>query len=177
MKSVLTVLIAMAMSMAVAQDPAEQALPAEMNQLAFMQGSWTCTGAGMGADGSQQKMTGRAEGAMKMGNRWLTLMTQDNLEGYGEIWGEFSASYDANTKKWVGTWRDSMSPLILMLKGEMKGNKIMMASDPVELEGMGKVAFEVLYDKKSDDEFVLTVSMVAGGQKIPAMTNTYKRSK
>lgn len=131
----------------------------------------------MGPDGSRQAMKGEAQCSFKMGNRWLSMMTKDELEGYGTIWGEFSASYDPEQKKWVGTWKDSMSPLILVLKGEMKGNVLALSADPVELTGMGKVGFEVLYTKRSDDEFSLTVSMVVDGQKMPAMTNVYKRVK
>lgn len=159
--------------LASAQGPTKP--PKEMADLAFMVGKWTCKGNGVSQTGTMQPMTGHSTISMKMDGRWLCMENEDNLEGYGKLTGQVLLSYEENSKKWVGTYVDSQSALILQFKGDLKDGKLTLNTEETEMEGMGKMSFEVVYEKKSDKEFVLTVSIVAGGQKQTAMTNTYTK--
>jgi hypothetical protein len=91
---------------------AQQEMPkpaAEMSQIAFFEGSWTCQGkmheSPMGPAG---EMTSTAEIKRELGGFWQTGMIKSTMKGMPPFEGRFHATYDPGAKQFVMLWVDSM---------------------------------------------------------------------
>ena len=163
-----------AVLMAPQQDMSAYAPPAELKHVSYMVGNWKCSGTAMGMDGSPSKMSGTAKVSLSL-DRYIEWNTDDNIEGMGPIKGKFMLSYDSMSKKWQGTWFDTMSSLPLNLSGQMKGNVLtMMSGEMPDMMG-GKTVYRVTYTKKSANNIEMKVDFKMNGQFMNAMTNNYTR--
>ncbi|MCB0826832.1 MAG: DUF1579 family protein [Armatimonadetes bacterium] len=158
------------------QDASMYAPPAEMKQVEFMVGNWKSEGSGMGMDGQESKIKGSAVAKMAVGGRYLEWVTDDEMDGFGKMQGEFKLTYNTMISKWEGVWFDSMSPYSMRAYGTLKDGVLDMMSEEVDMPEMGKTKFNIVYKKISDKKVDLVVSLVMGEQKIPAVTHHYTKN-
>ncbi len=108
-----------------AQGPA-QATP-EHEALAEEAGVWDAkTKMWMAPDA--EPMAGKAVETNKMlGDLWLVSEFQGEMMGM-KFTGHGQYGYDPTTKKYVGTWVDTMSPYLSVMEGTMEDGKLTMMS-------------------------------------------------
>lgn len=83
--------------------------PAEMANLEFFDGSWTCAGtipAGPMSPGG--KMTGTVKSHKDLGGFWQSGMVRSSMGGKPAMEGMFHMTYDPGTKEYVLLWVDNM---------------------------------------------------------------------
>lgn len=158
------------------QDASMYAPPVEMKQVEFMLGNWQSDGVGMGMDGKESKIKGSAVASMVIGGRYLEWKTDDNMEGFGKMNGEFKLTYNTMLSKWEGVWFDSMSPNSMRAYGTLKDGVLDMTSEEVNMPEMGKMKFNILYKKITDKKIDLVVSAIVGDLKVPAVTYHYTKN-
>lgn len=143
-------------------------------------GEWTTTAESAEAPGQPaMKCTGKINARM-LGGFWVICESEMSPMGM-QVNAVQTIGYDGKSKKYVGTWVDSMMNHMWKYEGTVdKTGKILT----LEAEGpnffqQGKTAkFRDIYEFKSDDE-IFTKSQMQGenGEWITFMTGTAKRKK
>jgi hypothetical protein len=142
----------------------------EHEMLKKMVGQWD-----MVAGEKGQEMKGTSTYTMEHGDLWLASKVQMDL-GFAKFSGSGMDSYDANKKKFVSVWTDSMSTSPLVCEGTFdKDTKTMTLSG----EGPGPDGKMTKHTMKTvwtdDDHYTFTMTM--GDAKEPQMTIKYSRVK
>jgi hypothetical protein len=122
-------------------------------------------------------------GTMKsrmLGGFWVISENEGDMAGM-----KFSAiqtiGYDAEKKKYVGTWVDSMMNHMWKYEGtvDASGKKLTLEAEGPDMSNPGKTAkYRDAYDFKSKDEIAISSEMQgADGKWITFMTGIAKRTK
>jgi hypothetical protein len=135
-----------------------------------MEGKWDVT---MKMAGSESK--GAATYKMELGGLWLVSSFECDLFGT-KFTGKGLDSYDANKKKYVSVWFDSMSTTPMIMEGTYDKEKksFTLVGDGVGMDGK-PVKNKSVSTMKDDD--TIEFSMWMGDAKDPMFTITYKRNK
>ena len=119
------------------------------------------------------KMTSRSLGGIWIVNELTAEMTGMSVTGIQTI------GYDPATKKFVGTWVDSMSNYMWKYKGTVdeSGTKLTLEADGPNFMADGKMTkFRDAYEFKSDDHIIATSSMLGeDGEWATFMTGDMRR--
>lgn len=164
--------IAVAMFLAIpnvrAQEPAKPGPEHEM--LKKHVGTWDTT---MSMGGVESK--GVATYKMELGGLWL-VSTFEGEVGGAKYTGKGLDSYDANKKKYVGVWVDSMSASPMNFEGTLDKEKktLTMMGEGTGMDGKTE-KFKSVTEWKDDN--TVNFSMYMGSGKDPAFTILYKRKK
>lgn len=124
------------------------------------------------------KTKGTASGRM-IGDYWVQLENKGEFEGSPFV-GVLTLGYDAEQKKYVGTWVDSMSAYLWKYEGSMNPEGTILALDtegPCPAEGGKVVRFQEKIEFVGDDQIVLTSSRDVEGKQVPAATIRYTKRK
>jgi hypothetical protein len=153
---------------AVAQMPAKPGPEHEIFRK--MVGTWDAT---MNAGGMETK--GVSTYKMDLGGLWLASTYEGTINGE-KFSGRGFDSYDADKKKYVGVWMDSMSASPMTLEGTYdKAKKTMtMAGEGPGVDG-SKTKYRMTTEMPNDDTMNFTVWM--GDAQHPSFTIKYKRRK
>jgi hypothetical protein len=113
---------------------------------------------------------------MMGGGLWLIQNFKGDMGGM-PFEGHGVAGFDANKKKYVGTWVDSMSPSIMPTEGTYDSKKKLMSSTIDSIGPDGKpLKLRSTMEYKSDGQRVFTMYMPGpDGKDFPMMKITYKR--
>jgi hypothetical protein len=93
--------------------------------------------------------------------------------------GRGFTGYDADKKKWIGTWIDSMTPQLTVMEGVSEGaNKIVYNYQAPSQSGAGLSKHRLVCDGKDNDHFTLTFFETgADGKEAETMQIQYVRRK
>lgn len=114
---------------------------------------------------SKSTMTGRM-----IGNFWVVLEVQG--DAFGQPYqGHGTFGFDsAKTKKYIGTWADSMSNFMWKYEGTVEGNKLVFHSEGPDPSTPGKMIKAVdTWEFKGKDQVILTGQMEGPDGKIFTM--------
>ena len=153
---------------------------AEHKWLEKFVGEWTTDmKATMGPD--QPEMTCRGTlSSRSLGGFWVL------NETVGDMVGEPMSSvqtigYDESTKKYVGTWVDSMTSFMWKYEGSIdKSGKVLTldAEGPNFMEPGSMTKFQDIYEFKTSDEILMSSRMLGSdGKWVTFMSGTVKRVK
>ncbi len=144
--------------------------------LANMEGDWTFTNT-MWMDSSQPPVSseGKSKKTMIFGGRYLSDVTHGEAMGQ-PFEGHGLTAYDNTSGEFVGTWIDSMSTSITMLKGQRDGGTLTMQGeylDPMSKQTMKIRAVTRVID---NDHLVFDYFMtMPGAPEFKSMQIEYQR--
>jgi hypothetical protein len=147
--------------------------PPEIDKIKAMEGTWDAT-IKMGKNESKGTVTYK----MEVGGMWLVGDFQGEFDGQ-KSQGKGLDSYDANKKKYVTVWVDSMagSPLVLEGTYDKDGKVLTMTGEGVGMDGK-PVKFKTTSELKDKDTMQFTMYGVdKDGKDQEMMSITYKRKK
>lgn len=90
--------------------------------------------------------------------------------------GMHMLTYDRKTKQYVSFWFDSTATNDMHSKGNFEGDKLVLVSDPTEIEGMGKVVMRSSWWKTKDDGVGFSLEMQQGDKWVPMMDGLFKKA-
>lgn len=153
--------------------------PSEHHQwLAKFTGKWTLnTEAKENPDESPKTCKGLIT-AESLGSFWMVLEYNMNMTG-APMRGLQTLGYDADKRKHIGTWVDSMTGHMWRYTGEVDeaGKKLILNAEGPNMMKPNTVAmYRDCYEFKSDEEFVMTSQVqTSEGEWVTFMTGTAKR--
>jgi hypothetical protein len=150
------------------QEPAKPG--PEHEWLKKMEGTWDTT---MKMAGMESK--GVATYKMDLGGLWLASTFEGDIGGM-KFTGKGYDSYDANKKKFVGLWVDSMSTSPMTMEGSYDKEKKTLTMSGEGAGPDGKPVKHTAVSEYKDDDTV-EFKMFMGDGKEPMFTITYKRKK
>ena len=143
-------------------------------------GKWEVETKGQAGEGQPEvAMNGTMEASM-FGKFWMVNNCSYDMSGTPVMKGIQTIGYDADKKKYVGTWIDTMLNKMWMYEGTVdeSGNKIMLEAEGPDMTDPKKTAmFRDSYEFKSDDEIIATSEVRVNGKWVTMMTGTAKRKK
>lgn len=135
-----------------------------------MEGNWDLV---MKFGGMETKGTVRYK--MELGGLWLVGSLETELFGT-KFTGKSLDSYDAEKKKYVGVWIDSMGTQPMLMEGTYdKGKKTLTTTGTGPGMDGKPTAYKSVTTFTDDD--TIAVSMYTGDAKEPMFTSEYKRRK
>jgi hypothetical protein len=174
MNSTIRLLIVLAMAClvgpALAQQPPQPG--PELDHLKHLEGTWDATVKSMGGESK-----GTMVYKMDVGGLWLVGDFEGNF-GPQKFVGKSLDSYDANKKKYVSVWVDSMSTSPMLSEGTLDKEKkaMIMTGEGPGMDGK-TTKYKMVTELKDDDNMVFTLSSAQEGNEQAMMTITYKRRK
>lgn len=120
-------------------------------------GEWDCETEATFAPGqppvkSKGSMTGRM-----IGDFWAIVVVKGDALGLPYV-GQGTFGYDSmKSKKYIGTWADSMSEFLWMYEGTVEGNKLILNSEGPNPSEPGKmIKGRDIWEFKGKDQVILT---------------------
>jgi hypothetical protein len=173
-------LIAMSSALVAQEVPAFPQPVKEHEWLQQFVGEWeTEAEASMGPGQPPIKCKGEASSRM-LGGFWLINETQGDMMGM-TVNAVQTIGYDAEKKKYVGTWVDSMVNYMWNYEGEVdpSGKKLILEADGPNFMTGGKLTkFRDAYEFKSKDHIEATSSMLGeDGKWVQFMVGQMRRKK
>jgi len=171
----------LAASLVTAQEMPKMPAPQKEHQwLEQFVGQWTTESEGsMGEGQPKVKHTGTINARM-LGGFWVVSEMKGEVMGT-QINALQTIGYDTETRKYVGTWVDSMMNHMWKYEGSVdaSGKILTLEADGPSFVGGGKkTRFRDLYEFKSKDEMTLTSQMqTEDGKWVTFMSGTGKRQK
>jgi len=153
-----------------AQPPAPKPGP-EHEKLKQMEGTWDAT-----IHSKEGDSKGTATYKMGVGGLWLLEHFKGEFGGM-KFEGRGMVSYDANKKKYLGVWVDSMSTAPMLYQGNYdKSGKIMTSTGEMPMPDGKTAKVTMTSEKKDADTVVFTMNMPGpDGKSVEAFKITYKR--
>lgn len=153
---------------------------AEHQWLGKFSGDWsTDCSAVMGPDQPALQCVGSIS-SRKIGDLWVQNEMKGETPG-GPMTGLQTIGYDAEKKKYIGTWIDSSSTFMWKYVGTLdkETNTLTLEAEGPSFFSAGKMAmFRDSYQFRSDDEFLIRSQIQAeDGSWITFMSGTAKRRK
>lgn len=139
-------------------------------------GDWTCTTATSFGPGKSVTTKGTMTGHM-IGKFWVVI---DRKAAFGKstYHGRATYGFDSRKKKYVGTWTDSMAPILWHYEGEADGNRLVVESEGPHPALPGKFKFRNTWNFKTADEVVLTSEMEGrDGKMLTILKSTCRRKQ
>jgi hypothetical protein len=144
------------------QGPPMPPPPAELKLLWWMKGNWDAD-LNMFEGGKQ---IGTAKGpvscADSLGKMYLESKFETDMGGMS-MKGLQLTSYDSKKKEFMAFWFDSMAPGLLEMRGQLKGQTLIMSSKPTSFPGMpGRMSFRSTNSMKSKTQMHFRLEMNTG---------------
>jgi hypothetical protein len=165
---------------ACAQEPSFPPAQKEHAWLAQFEGEWVSESEGTMGPGQPAIKCKGTMTSKKLGDFWIVNELTGDMMGV-EMKGLQTIGYDAQKKKYVGTWVDNMMGHMWKYEGsvESDGKKLVLEAEGPNMMSPGKTAkFRDSYEFKSKDH-VLAISEMQGedGKWIQFMKGDVKRKK
>ncbi len=172
----MTTLLAL-IALNLAQDPPALPKPAKEHEwLRALEGEWTSEGECAGEPGKPPvKMKGSASGR-SLGGFWAVL--ENRGEAFGTPFtGLFTLGWDAEKKKYVGTWVDSMTATFWRYEGSLDAVGQVLTLDTQGPDPTtGKLEkFQEKVELQGKDRWVFSSSVNKDGKWVQFMKMTYTR--
>lgn len=163
---------------ALAQVPGMPAPQKEHEWLHQFVGDWESEAEGTMGPGQPPMHCKGTMSAQMLGGFWLVSDTQNSVQGM-DVKAIQTIGYDPESKKYVGTWVDSVMNHLWKYEGSVDetGKILTLEADGPNFISPGKITkFRDAYEFKSKDEILVTSSMQGDdGKWITFMTGTAKR--
>jgi hypothetical protein len=159
-----------------AQDQPPMPKPTKEHEwLKALDGEWATEGECMAEPGKWLKMKGLASGR-SLGGFWNVLENRGEFMG-APFTGIMTLGYDAEKKKYVGTWVDSMTSFLWKYEGSVDASGKILTLDS---EGMcPKTAKMTKFQEKIElagkDSWIFTSAMEDNGKMVQFMKIVYTR--
>ncbi len=140
-------------------------------------GEWECTTEASYKPGKSETTVGTMTGHM-IGDFWVVIDRKADVRGYA-YHARATYGFDSRkTKKNVGTFTDSMAPILWKYEGEADGNRLALDSEGPHPSLPGKFKFRNTWEFKTNDQVVLTSEMEGpDGKMITILKSTCRRKK
>jgi hypothetical protein len=163
-------LLVLSGAFAFGQQPGVQPADA-LGKLSFMQGDWA--GKQDFNTNGEPAMVGDAIDKVEMGiaNKYLCEMLSTTLPGRKPTDTRHFISYDAKTQKYTAWWFNDTSYHPTALTGDLKGNKLVLMSDP---SAQGPL-LRATYESPSADTLTYMVEMKNGDNWTRLFLTTYTK--
>lgn len=153
--------------------------PAEQHQwLEKFIGDWEMSSTGIAAEGQPPVETSGTLTCEMLGGFWLMNKMDAKVSGRA-FKGLQTIGYDVKSKKFIGTWVDSTAGFMWKYTGTVinDGRKLMLEADGPDMVAAEKTAkYRDAYEFKSDDELIITSSMLGpDGKWVTFMNGVAKR--
>lgn len=167
-------------TLAHAQEPPKVEPTAEHQWLAQFEGDWDVANKVYGPDGAEIMTCQGAYAAQMLGSFWLI------GDATGEMAGETihavqTLGYDPKSKKYVGTWIDSVSDHMWKYEGavDKAANKLVLEAEGPNFMADGKLTkFRDAYEFKAPDHIVATSSILSDdGEWVDFMKGDMRRAE
>jgi hypothetical protein len=165
---------------AMAQQPPEPT--AEHKILASDEGTWDATIKSFtsGPDAEPAISKGTEVNTVLTGGLWVVSKFDGDFGGM-KFEGRGQFGYDPNKKKYVGTWIDSLNPILSVLEGEYdaKTKTMTFVGEGIGPDGKTKYTQKMVTTAKDDGTRLFTLYMKFGGAKdeVKFMEITYQKRK
>ena len=148
--------------------------PAEMSNLAFFGGNWTCSGEGaMEPGGPMKKMTSTVTSSSDLGGFWQSGTVKGTTAGMPPFQGMFHMTYDPGAKEYVMLWVDNMGGWSQMRSSGWQGDKIVFTGDT--RMGGQKMSARDTFTKGAGGSMVHVGEMQSGGSYSKMMEETCRK--
>jgi hypothetical protein len=115
-----------------AAPPAAPKPPAEMSQLKFFEGNWTCKGEMSPGPGAPMvKSTSSVKSATALGGFWQAGTVRGTMPGMPAFEGKFHMTYDPGAKQYVMVWVDNMGSRATSMAPGWEGDAIAFTGEGV----------------------------------------------
>lgn len=140
-------------------------------------GEWERTTEMFFGPGKSETTKGTMTGHM-IGNFWVVIDLKGEFGGQ-TYHGRATYGFDSlETKKYVGTFTDSMAPILWNYEGEADGNKLVLETEGPHPSLPGKFTFRNTWEFKATDMIVLTSEMEGrDGKMLTILKSTCRRRK
>ena len=174
------VLLSLTCAAADGQEPKPSTPQPEHQWLKQFEGQWTSTSTMEAPPGQPGvECTGSMTSHM-LGGLWVVNQMEADVGGFA-FKGIQTIGYDPATKKYNGTWVDSMTNYLWRYEGSVdeSGKKLMLLAEGPSFTGDGKTAqYRDSYEFQSPDLILVTSEiMVSDGKWSTMMTGKMKRTK
>lgn len=165
-------------SAAVAQPPVLPPPPKEAAWLQKFVGDWETEAESVAVPGMPAMKCKGTATAKSLGGYWVVSENTASPMGM-KISAVFQVGYDADKKKYVGTWIDSMTNHMWHYTGTLEGNVLTLdAEGPSFLDPKKKTQFQDIYEFTGPDSVVLkSTAKGDDGKWVTFMTAKYTRKK
>jgi hypothetical protein len=167
-------------SVACAQPPSFPAPQKEHEWLAQFVGEWDSDSEGTAGPGQPPMKCKGTMTSKKLGDFWIVNNLTGDMMGT-EMKGLQTIGYDAEKKKYVGTWVDNMMGHMWKYEGtvDASGKKLVLEAEGPNMLVPGKMAkYRDSYEFKSKDHIVATSEMLGDdGKWVQFMKGDVKRKK
>lgn len=163
---------------AAAQPPGLPPPPKEAAWLQKFVGEWETEAESIAVAGMPaMKCKGTAK-ARSLGGFWVVSENEANVPGM-KVAAVFQVGYDAEKKKYVGTWVDSVTAHLWHYTGTVEGNVLTLeAEGPSFTDPKKKTLFKDVYEFTGPDAAVLkSIAKGDDGKWVTFMTAKYTRKK
>jgi hypothetical protein len=150
---------------------------AEMSNLKFFDGSWTCSGEGaMEPGGAMMKMESSVMSHTDMGGFWQSgTVKAKAMGGMPPFEGMFHMTYDPASKGYLMLWIDNVGGRSEGRSTGWTGDKIVFTGDGYM--GADKVASRDTFAKNADGSMVHTGEAQVGGKWVKMMEETCRKGR
>jgi hypothetical protein len=139
-------------------------------------GEWECATETFFRPGKSETTKGTMTGHM-IGDFWVVIDRKADMRG-SAYHGRATYGFDLRKKKYVGTWTDSMAPILWHYEGETDGESLAVETEGPHPFLKGNHRFRNTWEFKTDDEVVLTSEMEGSdGKMITILKSTCRRKK
>ena len=139
-------------------------------------GEWECTTRTSFGRGKSVTTKGTMTGH-RIGNFWVVIDRKADIGGLA-YHGRATYGFNSRKKKYVGTWTDSMAPILWQYEGEADGNKLAVDSEGPHPSLPGDHRFRNTWEFKTEDEVVVTSEMEGSdGKMITILESTCRRKQ
>jgi hypothetical protein len=124
-------------------------------------GEWESTGEITMAPGQEPIKSKASETVRSLGGFWTVAQSEGECMGQ-KVSSVMTLGYDPESKKYVGTWVDSVMPHLWKYEGTVdeSGDKLTLLSEGPDMMTPGKMCkFKEVMEFKSDDHRVFTSAM------------------
>lgn len=139
-------------------------------------GEWECTTETSFGAGKSLTTKGTMSGQM-IGKFWVVIDRKADIGGFA-YHGRATYGFDSRKKKYVGTWTDSMAPILWHYEGEADGDSLAVESEGPHPVMPGKFKFRNTWEFRADDLVVLLSEMEGrDGKMTTIVKSTCRRQK
>jgi len=148
---------------------------AEMSNLKFFDGSWSCSGDGaMEPGGPMMKMNSSVKSQSDLGGFWQSGTVKGTTPGMPPFEGMFHMTWDAAARQYVMLWVDNMGAWSQTRASGWTGDKMVFSGEGQM--GDQKMAMRDTFTRKADGNLGHTGEMQVKGQWMKMMDETCRKS-
>lgn len=139
-------------------------------------GHWETTSKGQAGAGAVMEVSGTID-SQALGGFWVVNKMDARMQGMA-FKGIQTLGYDAQKKKYIGTWIDTTAGFMWKYEGTVVGNKLSLEADGPDMTTPGKMArYRDSYEFKTADHVIVKSEVKVNGAWTTYMEGNGKRKK